>query len=40
MAEAQVDSITSCAGGHHGVIFYDRQARLERRHAHLQRNLV
>ena len=40
LVEAQVDSITCFARGHHGMIFYDTQAHPERRHPHLQRNLL
>ncbi|MCY4408941.1 MAG: beta-galactosidase trimerization domain-containing protein [Caldilineaceae bacterium] len=40
LVDAHVDSITCFARGHHGMIFYDTQAHPERRHPHLQCNLL
>ncbi len=40
LVDAHVDSITCFARGHHGMIFYDTQAHPERRHPHLQTNLL
>ena len=40
LVDAHVDSITCFARGHHGMIFYDTQANPERRHPHLQCNLL
>ncbi len=40
LTEAHVDSITCFARGHHGMIFYETQAHPERRHPHLQCNLL
>ena len=40
LVDAHVDSITCFARGHHGMIFYDTKAHPERRHPHLQRNLL
>ena len=40
LKDAHVDSITCFARGHHGMIFYATQAHPERRHPHLQRNLL
>ena len=40
LVDAHVDSITCFARGHHGVIFYHTQAHPERRHPHLQCNLL
>ena len=40
LSDSHVDLITCCAGGRQGMIFYDRQARLEGRRAPLQRKLV
>ena len=40
LVDAHVDSITCFARGHHGMIFYDTHANPERRHPHLQCNLL
>ncbi len=40
LVDAHVDSITCFARGHHGMIFYDTRAHPERRHPHLQCNLL
>ena len=40
LVDASVDSITCFARGHHGMIFYETQAHPERRHPHLQCNLL
>ncbi|MYC93874.1 MAG: beta-galactosidase [Caldilineaceae bacterium SB0661_bin_32] len=40
LIDAHVDSITCFARGHHGMIFYDTHAHPERRHPHLQCNLL
>jgi len=40
LAEAHVDSINCFARCHHGYIYYDTKRHPERRHPHLQRNLL
>ena len=40
LVDAHVDSITCFARGHHGMIFYDTKSHPERRHPHLQCNLL
>jgi len=40
LARASVDSVTCFARGHHGWIYYDTAAHPERRHPHLERNLL
>ncbi|MDP6124870.1 MAG: beta-galactosidase, partial [Candidatus Latescibacteria bacterium] len=37
---ARVNSITCFARGHHGMIFYDTKAHPERKHPHLETNLL
>jgi len=37
---ARVDSITCFARGHHGWVYYDTEAFPERRHPHLERDLL
>jgi hypothetical protein len=40
LARARVNSITCFARCHHGLIYYDTRLNPERRHPHLQRNLL
>ena len=40
LERARVNSITCFARGHHGWIYYDSKAHPERRHPHLERNLL
>ncbi len=40
LARARVDSVTCFARCHHGWIYFDTQRHPERRHPHLQRNLL
>ncbi len=40
LVEAHVDSITCFARGHHGMIFYETKSHPDRRHPHLQCNLL